>query len=192
MTRRFACFAVVLLSCCALSAQAPAPAPPPASGVTTTASPEMQEFQKVEDTWSNAVNARDQYSLEFVLSPLFIDIAADGTISTRNQQLASVITGEDKTVHLTQQVITVRMLGDTAIVNGTYTLHHKVGSKEVDERGIFTHVFERQRGTWKCINAQRTVLRQDEPDAKKKRKPSTAEEPFHIPFFSKGSGSPDQ
>lgn len=198
MTRRFACFTVVFLSCCALYAQAPAPAAPAApaaplaSGVTTTASAEVQEFQKVEDTWSNAVNTRDQYSLEFVLSPLFVDIAADGTISTRNQQLASVITGEDKTVQLSQHVITVRMLGDTAIVNGTYTLHHRVGSRETDERGIFTHVFERQHGNWKCVNAQRTVLRQDEPDAKKKRKPSTAEEPFHIPFFTKGSGGSDQ
>lgn len=191
MTRRFACFTVLFLSCCALCAQAPAPAAP-ASGIATTASPEVQEFQKVEDTWSNAVNTRDQYSLEFVLSPLFIDIAADGTISTRNQQLANVLTGEDKSVHLIQHVITVRMLGDTAIVNGTYTLHHKAGAKEVDERGIFTHVFERQHGTWKCINAQRTVLRQDEPDAKKKRKPSTAEEPFHIPFFTKGSGGSNQ
>jgi len=191
MTRRFACLTVVFLSCCALWAQAPSPAAP-ANGIATTASPEVQEFQKVEDTWSNAVNARDQYSLEFVLSPLFIDIAADGTISTRNQQLATVLTGEDKTVHLSQHVITVRMLGDTAIVNGTYTLHHKVDAKEVDERGIFTHVFERQHGTWKCINAQRTVLRQDEPDAKKKRKPSTAEEPFHIPFFTKGSGGSNQ
>lgn len=190
MTCRFACLTAVLISCCAVYGQAPAAAPP--SGVTTTASADVQQFQKIEDTWSKAVNAHDQYSLELVLSPLFVDISADGAITTRNQQLANTITGEDKSLHLAQRVVAVRLLGDTAIVNGTYTLHHKVGSKEEDERGIFTHVFERQHGTWMCINAQRTVLREDEPDGKKKKKASSAEEPFHIPFFSKGSGKPDQ
>ena len=81
-----------------------------------------------------------------MLSPLFVDVAASGDITTRNQQLAQVITGEDKTLHLTQKVITVRMLGDIAVANGTYTLHHKVNSAEVDEKGVFTHVFERLRG----------------------------------------------
>lgn len=183
MTRTCACLSVVFLSCWAAFAQAPTPAQQSPNGVTTTASPEVAEFQKIEDTWSTAVNNHDQYSLELVLSPLFIDISGNGNITTRNQQLATVLTADDKSLHLTQHVITVRMLGDTAVVNGTYDLHHKVGSKEEDSKGIFTHVFERQHGTWQCINAQRTVLRQEEPGAKKKKK-SDAEEPFHIPLFS--------
>lgn len=183
MTRTIACLSAVLFSCCAVFSQAPAPAEQAPSGVTTTASPEVAEFQKIEDTWSTAINTHDQYSLELVLSPLFIDIAGSGDITTRNQQLANVINNDDKTLHLSQHVITVRMLGDTAIVNGTYDLHHKAGSKDEDTKGIFTHVFERQHGTWQCINAQRTVLRQEEPGAKKKKK-SDAAEPFHIPLFS--------
>ncbi len=187
MTRQFALFPVLLLSCCAIFAQAPATAGNLASSVTSANGPNVQEFQKIEDAWSNAVNSRDQYALELVLSPLFVDISASGDITTRNQQLASVITGDDKTLHLTQRVITVRMLGDAAVTNGTYALHHKLGSKEVDENGVFTHVYERQRGTWICVNSQRTTLRQQEPETgKKKKKPSTAEEPFHFPLFSHG------
>jgi hypothetical protein len=87
-----------------------------------------------------------------------------GDITTRNQQVAQVITGQDKTIVLTQKVITVRMLGDIAVANGTYTLHHKVNAAEVDEKGIFTHVFERVHGGWLCINSQRTVLRQELSD----------------------------
>lgn len=190
MTRQFALFPVLLLSCCTVFAQAPATAGNHASAVTSANGPEVQEFQKIEDAWSTAVNNRDQYALELVLSPLFVDISASGDISTRNQQLASVITGDDKTLHLTQRVITVRMLGDAAVTNGTYSLHHKVGSKELDEKGVFTHVYERQRGTWICVNSQRTTLRQQEPETgKKKKKPSTAEEPFHFPLFSHGDKS---
>lgn len=193
MVRGLTCFSVLLFSCCAVFAQAPdsAPAPAAANGVTTTGSPEIQQFQKIEDAWDTAVNTRDQYALELVLSPLFVDISGSGDITTRNQQLANVITGEDKTVHLDQRVITVRMLGDTAVANGTYTLHHKAGTNNVDEKGVFTHVFERQHGNWVCINSQRTVLREEGPGGKKK-KASQAEMPFHIPIFQKGGDKPTQ
>lgn len=188
MTRFVACFSAVLLCCCAAGGQSPAPVPVSASaqpGVTSTESPEIREFQKIEDSWSNAVNQRDQYGLELVLSPLFVDISATGDITTRNQQVATVLTGEDKTIHLDQRVITVRMLGDIAVANGTYVLHHKVNTAQVDEKGVFTHVFEHARGGWLCINSQRTVLRED--SNAKPKKQSNAELPFHIPLFTKSN-----
>ena len=186
MTRFVACFSAVLLCCCAAGGQSPAPAPvsaPAQPGATSVESPEIREFQKIEDSWAIAVNQRDQYGLELVLSPLFVDISAGGDITTRNQQLAQLITGEDKTLHLDQRVITVRMLGDIAVANGTYLLHHKAGSAQVDEKGVFTHVFERARSGWLCINSQRTVLRED--SNAKTKKQSNAEMPFHIPLFGK-------
>jgi ketosteroid isomerase-like protein len=183
MNRTLACFPAVLLLCSIATAQTPATAQPDAAqpNVTSTTSPEVQNFQKIEDTWANAVNQHDQYGLENVLSPLFVDVAANGDITTRNQQVVQVITGDDKSAWLTQKVITVRMLGDIAVANGTYTLRHTVNSKPVDEKGVFTHVFEKSRGGWVCINSQRTVLRED---ASAKKKPSTnTAEPFHIPLF---------
>ncbi len=192
MNRFLLPFSAVLLWCSTAAAQSPARDPasvPPADkpGVTETISPEILEFQKIEDSWSDAVNRRDQYSLELVLSPLFVDVSASGDVTTRNQQVAQVISGDDKTLYLTQKVVTVRMLGDIAVANGTYTLHHKVGSSQVDEKGIFTQVFERVHGGWLCINSQRTLLRQDAS----KKKESTPESPFHLPNpFSRGEKGP--
>jgi ketosteroid isomerase-like protein len=182
MKRSLACFCLVFsMSWTSYSQNAEAPAVKPAA--TTTESPEVREFQKIEDAWSNAINDRDQYGLELVLSPLLVDVSASGDITTRNQQVASIITGEDKTLHLEQRVITVRMLGDIAIANGTYSLHHKIPAGPVDEKGVFTHVFEKTRGGWLCINSQRTVLREDTTVKPKKR--TDAELPFHIPLLSK-------
>jgi ketosteroid isomerase-like protein len=184
MNRTLAIFPAVLLMCSIAAAQTAAPAAQPdvaTPNVTSTSSPEVQNFQKIEDTWANAVNQHDQYGLENVLSPLFVDVAANGDISTRNQQIVQVITGDDKTAWLTQKVITVRMLGDIAVANGTYSLRHSINSKPTDEKGVFTHVFEKSHGGWVCINSQRTVLRED---ASSKKKPSsTTAEPFHIPLF---------
>jgi ketosteroid isomerase-like protein len=186
MTRLASVFSLFLLSCSLVIAQNPAPVPaaaPVQPAAASAESPEIREFQKIEDAWSGAINERDQYSLELVLSPLFVDVSAVGDITTRNQQLAQLITGEDKTLHLGQKVITVRMLGDIAVANGTYVLHHKVGSAQLDEKGVFTHVYERTRGGWLCINSQRTVLRED--SNAKPKKQSNAEMPFHIPLFTK-------
>jgi ketosteroid isomerase-like protein len=185
MTRITACFFALLLPCCAASAQTPAPAATPAPAQPASASaerPEIEQFQKIENSWSNAVNQRDQYALELVMSPLFVDVSANGDITTRNQQLALLITGDDKTLYLTQRVITVRMLGDIAVANGSYTLHHKVNSVQVDEKGVFTHVFERLRGGWVCVNSQRTALHENP----KSKKGSNDETPFHFPLFGKG------
>src|ERR1700733_13916069 len=135
MTRFTLCIPAFLLICCGSIAQNPAPAVAPApatapaqTSATTAESPEIHEFQKIEDAWSDAVNNRDQYALELALSPLLVDVSATGDITTRNQQVALAINGDDKTIHLEQRVITVRMLGDIAVANGTYTLHHKVAA----------------------------------------------------------------
>jgi ketosteroid isomerase-like protein len=181
MPRFAVCFFVFFLSCNAFgqtSASTPVQAP-----VTSAVSPEVQQFQKIENSWDDAVNRRDQYTLELVLSPLFVDVSASGDITTRNQQLANLITVEDKTLHLEQRVIAVRMLGDIAVTNGTYVLHHRATSGQVDEKGVFTQVFERAHSGWLCINSQRTLLRED--GGGKNKKSSNAELPFHIPLFSK-------
>ena len=195
MNRVVFCVLAVFSLCSAAPAQTPASDPAPGTdattvpaGVTTTVPPEIAQFQKIEDSWSDAVNRRDQYGLELVLSPLFVDISASGDVTTRNQQVAQVLSVEDKTLYLTQKVVTVRMLGDTAVANGTYTLHHKVNGNLVDEKGVFTQVFQRSRNGWLCVNSQRTDLK---PDANGKQKKAAATEtPFHLPLFSRSDKGP--
>ena len=156
--------------------------------ITSAEIPEIRELQKVEDSWSNALNQRDQYGLELVLSPLFVNVSATGDVTTRNQQVVGLINQEDKTATTDQRVITVRMLGDVAVANGTYTYTHKVSGNVVEEKGVFTHVFQRLRGNWVCLNAQRTLLRADAPTKVKTKAAKTKNDgdlPFHIPLFSK-------
>ena len=160
--------------------------------ITSAETPDIRELQKVEDSWSIALNQRDQYGLELVLSPLFVNVSSTGDISTRNQQVVSLINQEDKTATTEQRVITVRMLGDVAVANGTYSYTHKVNGNVVDEKGVFTHVFQRLRGNWVCLNAQRTLLRADSPNklkAKSAKSKGDPELPFHIPLFSKSDKS---
>jgi hypothetical protein len=180
-------FAAVLISVSAYGQTAPVAK----TAVTSAESPEIAEFQKVENNWTNALNQRDQYGLELVLSPLYVGVSATGDVSTRNQTVVALINQADKTETTETRVVTVRMLGDVAVASGTYVFTHKVGGGPVEEKGIFTHVFQKLHGNWVCLNAQRTPVRAAAPGvAKAKAKSeSKSELPFHIPLFSKGDKS---
>jgi ketosteroid isomerase-like protein len=152
---------------------------------------DVSQFQHIEDNWSIAFVKKDQYAMELLLAPTFVDISAAGTVSTRNQTIAEMFdhsTGE--LLSMEQRAVNVRVLGDTALVEGTYVIHYKAGSHTIDERGVFTHVYQRTRANWICVNAQRTAVF-DEPDEKQKQtaKKSGAALPFHIPLIYKGADS---
>jgi ketosteroid isomerase-like protein len=160
---------------------------------TIAAPPEFKEMQQVEDHWSDAVTKRDQYGLEFVLAPQFIGISATGDVTTRNQQIARLFVKGEEPDSLTQKVVSVRFVGDVAIVNGTYVISWKTDKGPVLEKGIFSHVFAHQRTNWLCLNSQRTVVAEDVKRAatpeKPKSKRSDAELPVHIPLVYKGPQS---
>jgi ketosteroid isomerase-like protein len=151
--------------------------------------PAVKEFQTLEDQWSNAVVKNDQYTMEFLLSPVYVDIAANGDVTTRNQLIAGLFDkGGAEPVSLQQRVVSVREFGDTAIVSGTYIVKYRASGGVKEERGIFTHVYNRTQRHWACVNAQRTAVVELAANKQKaSAKKSDAEEPFHIPFLHKGA-----
>ncbi|HTV14783.1 MAG TPA: nuclear transport factor 2 family protein [Acidobacteriaceae bacterium] len=152
--------------------------------------PEVKEFQGYEDQWSVAVVKADQYSLENLLSPLYVDIAANGDVTTRNQQIAELFAKDGtEPVSMEQKVVSVRTFGDTAIVSGTYIVRFRTNGNLREERGIFTHVYNRARNHWACVNAQRTAVVDLTPGKQQKAQKSDAPLPFHIPLFHQGAQS---
>jgi hypothetical protein len=152
--------------------------------VTSADSQEIDTFQRLEDNWSISVRHRDEYGLELVMSPLFTGVSSTGEITTRDQLVARLVNSDDKTLALEFHVETVRMLGDVAVVNGTYAFNRHVNGNAVDERGVYTHVYQKVHAGWLCINSQRTQLHENTPSKQQKKK-SESELGFHIPLFSK-------
>jgi hypothetical protein len=150
--------------------------------------PLITEFQKVEDQWSTAVAKQDQYTLETILSPTYIDISSAGDITTRNQQVAAMYEkGLPQPVTMEQRVVNVRLIEDVAVVDGTYVERTKLNGIEHEERGLFTHVYQHVRGVWVCVHSQRTPVVAKPVKEKAEKKKSDADLPFHIPFTHIGS-----
>jgi hypothetical protein len=157
-----------------------------------TQPPEITQFQKLEDQWSDAVAKRDQYGLELLMSPVLVNISATGEVTTRNQQIAQLY---DKSgpqpVSMEQRVVNVRTFEDMALVDGTYIIKWKINGQIREERGIFTHVYQHTRSNWVCVHAQRTAVVEKGPEQKTKQtsKKSNADLPFHIPLIYEGRQS---
>lgn len=191
MSRLIAAVSAALLACPIAFAQYAPAAVSTTSAATSASSPEISQFQAIEDKWSLAENKRDQFGLDLVLSPLLVNVSENGDITSHDQQIVQALTNQDKMYFLSQKVITVRMLGDVAVVNGTYLLRHHVQEKLVTDKGVFTHVYQRQRGGWMCVNAQRTMVSENLASGKGKDKKSSADNhPFHIPMFGKTEKGP--
>src|SRR5271168_1503335 len=178
---------------------APAAFPTHAQQAATeeTAKPptQVEVMQKIEDSWSDALAKRDQYGLELVLSPRYVDISETGEVRSRNQEIAHILTKYPDLISLEQKVVDVRTIGDIAIVNGTYILRRRINGKPVDEKGVFSHVFQRNRSNWQCINAQRTIVVEQavgKPAKSSTTTQSKAELPFHVPFFHKSTDQDSQ
>ena len=124
---------------------------------------DQQMFQQIEDRWSEAVNRRDQYALELVLSPELIDISATGTVTTRDQQIAMLLQKHSEPALLDQRVVNVRSVGEIAIVIGNYVEHPRKKEKVVRRSGMFTHIYRKFHGRWSCISAQHTAIGDPSP-----------------------------
>lgn len=158
-------------------------------------SPGIAAMQQVEDSWDTAVTKHDQFALENLLARDYVGISAEGDVTTRNQQISHLFVAGAEPVSLKQKVIGARLLGDLAVVNGTYVMEWQGASdqQKVAEKGVYTHVFRKNSaGNWQCINSQRTVVATEEERKKKAAAPaskSNAALPLHIPLIYKGPQS---
>ncbi|HEX5235688.1 MAG TPA: nuclear transport factor 2 family protein [Silvibacterium sp.] len=153
--------------------------------------PQIAQFQKIEDQWSSALVKQDQFTLETILSPTFVNISAAGEITSRDEAVAAMFEkGLPQAMTMEQRVVNVRIIEDVAVVDGTYVEQRKLNGVRSEERGVFTHIYQRVREVWVCLQSQRTAVIEQGDDKKKAgRKKSTVALPFHIPLTRENSSS---
>ncbi len=162
-------------------AQSPEDAAQPAP--QSAMSQQVEELQKVADRWDDAVGQHDQYAIELVLAPQFIAISDTGQVENRDQVVSQMVMKGAPRYTLAQKVVSVREVGDVAVVNGTYDRVYQGSklshTKLKDQKGVFSQVYIRARNTWQCINSQRTLIQVSPVSGKKKAKDESNEKPLN-------------
>ena len=90
----------------------------------------VQGFQNLENTWSQAVDHRDQYALELVLAPDFLNVGIDGRIASRDLEIAQLLHNHESLPSLRQRVVILRDYGDITIVVGTFIEGSRTDSRQ--------------------------------------------------------------
>lgn len=166
-------------------------------------SPQVVELQKVVDRWDDAIGQHDQYGLELVLAPQFVSIADTGDVRNRDEVVSDMVRKDAPRYTLAQKVITVRLVGDVAVVNGTYDRSYPGGhltrTKAREQKGVFSQVYVRARNSWECINSQRTLIAESTVKSNKKKtryadqeKPLHHDLGFHLPGMHQSNDSNSQ
>jgi hypothetical protein len=172
------------------------------SDTASLTSQQVAELQKVVDRWDDAIDQHDQYALELVLAPQFISISDTGEVGNRDAVVSKLVMKDAPRYTLAQKVVSVRMVGDVAIVNGTYDRTYQGSrlsrTKTKEQKGVFSQVYIRARNTWQCINSQRTIIEEVAVSSKKKTKAESTEKPlkhdlgFHLPGVHHSSSTDSQ
>jgi hypothetical protein len=185
------------------SAHAQVPSDGGQANVPSADSQQVAELQKIIDRWDDAIGQHDQYALELVLAPQFISVTDTGDVKDRDQVVSEMVMKDAARYTLAQKVTSVRLVGDVAVVNGTYDrsfpgsrLSHR---KLRNEQGVFSQVYVRARNSWECINSQRTLIAESTVKSdKKKSKDEAREKPlnhdlgFHFPGIHHSSDTNTQ
>lgn len=175
----------------------PAIAQTAASAAAAANTQQIAELQKVADRWDDAIDQRDQYALELVLAPEYVEISDTGNVLSHDQVVSDLIAKDAEHYKLTQKVIAVRLVGDVAVVNGTYDRVFpapKLGhDKAREERGVYSQVYIRARNSWACINSQQTRIEgtaaQGGKKSRDKNGSTNQDMGFHFPGFRHSENS---
>jgi ketosteroid isomerase-like protein len=142
--------------------------------------PDVLKVKDIETSWAEALVKKDQYALDLALAPSYVGISATGEVTTKNQAIARLFATNYSVLGYNETITSIRVLGDTAVAQGTYTLRRRWGNDVQEEQGIFTHVYGRVRDTWQCVNGQQTVVSQKvAPPKTSEKKDTLFRNPFH-------------
>ena len=141
---------LVLLCVCAVLGTALQPAKP---------SGEEGRIMALESAWDQAEQNRDANALANLLADNLVYVDYDGSLSTKQQFLASVKSGDVVGEQINNEGVSVHLYNNNvAVSTGIYRDKGIAKGKPFQRRGRFTNVWLNHDGTWQCIASQSTLI----------------------------------
>ncbi len=123
-----------------------------------TTSEQEGRILALETAWNHAEQNKDVGALDQLLSPQFVTVDYDGSISTKQEFLANVKSEDVSPAQITNEQQTVHVFGDCAVVNGIYREKGLNKGKPYNRRGRFTDTWIKTNDTWQCVASQSTLI----------------------------------
>lgn len=115
-----------------------------------------QEIMKIERQWMDASVKADTAMLDKIEADDYIIIDPTGTISTKEEDMKNVKSGDLKFTSMEILRSKVRSYGDTAVLTGKAHIKGNYKSDDITGDYAFTDVFVKKGGQWKAVSSHIT------------------------------------
>ncbi len=112
----------------------------------------------LESAWDQAEQNKDATALANLLADNLVYVDYDGSLSNKQQFLASVKSASVSSEQINNEGVTVRLYNNVAVSTGIYRDKGVENGKPFQRRGRFTNVWINQNGAWQCIASQSTLI----------------------------------
>ena len=131
----------------------------PATGQTKSPKAE-RELLKLQREWLDAYQKHDAAALERIEADDFTLTEADGKVTTKPKDVASIRNAKPPQPDDSFDVedVKVRLYGDTAILMGRVILKYRNKGQMVVERYRYTDTYLKRRGRWRVVASQLTRI----------------------------------
>ncbi|MGE5361334.1 MAG: nuclear transport factor 2 family protein [Bacteroidales bacterium] len=161
--KKSAALVTLVVAVVAFSAQtARKPKPTGTSGSSADAS----ALVALENAWPDAMAKKDVSFIETNYSDDATDVAPDGMLSTKQQDIDDLKSGNFALEGGTTADLQPRVYGDFAVVTGTNHLRGKYKGQDITGRYRFTDTFIKRNGQWKLLATQATKIMSENEEKK--------------------------
>jgi ketosteroid isomerase-like protein len=138
------------------------PPPPKSTGLPRAQRHEVRnEIDQLEDTWQNAVLRGNAAAIDPLLADDYMAITASGTLQTKDDTLANLLSGRTHFTVLEISDRKVRFYGTTALVTSLATVAGSTEEGDISGSYRYTHVYVRNKlGAWKIVSFEASKIRE--------------------------------
>lgn len=119
---------------------------------------DTEQIKKIERQLAAALAKNDETGLKEWLADDWKFVGSDGEVTGRDDLLAAMRSGQLKFQSYELSEVKVRIYGDAAVVIGKGAAKGHLGDEAFDEHDVFTDVFIRKDGKWRCVSSHSTEV----------------------------------
>ena len=119
---------------------------------------EEDEIRRVEIEWGDAFERRDFATLERIKTDEYILTDPLGNVRGKAETLAALATNEVRFDSTKSDNVSVRIIGDTAIVTGRSTFKGRYKGWSMAGKYQYTDVLVKRSGSWQAVSSHITAL----------------------------------
>ncbi len=119
---------------------------------------DQERLQHLVKVWHESILGRDIARLNEIWDDSYLSVSPDGSLITKEQELASVVDPNLQFYSLDPRDIHIRVLGETAVAMGVTHAQGDYEDTDISGQYRFTTVFKRFGNEWRAIVSHGTQV----------------------------------